>query len=148
MNTENLVARRRKSLGPTYSHFYENPLYLVRGEGVWLYDNDGTKYLDCYNNVPSVGHCHPHVVEQISKQIATLNTHTRYLHHTVVEYAEMLADTLPGDLSVCMFVCTGTEANDLTKVRYAPWVLITVIRHSFPSYHPSSSGSVPGPTSS
>ena len=113
MNIDNLIARRRKALGPTYSHFYKKPLYLVRGEGVWLYDNDGNRYLDCYNNVPSVGHCNPHVVEQISKQIATLNTHTRYLHHAVVEYAEMLADTLPGDLSVCMFVCTGTEANDL-----------------------------------
>ena len=113
MNIDDLIARRRKALGPTYSHFYKKPLYLLRGEGVWLYDIDGNKYLDCYNNVPSVGHCHPHVVEQISRQIATLNTHTRYLHHAVVEYAEMLADTLPGDLSVCMFVCTGTEANDL-----------------------------------
>jgi 4-aminobutyrate aminotransferase-like enzyme len=88
-------------------------LYLVRGEGVWLYDTDGRKYLDCYNNVPSVGHCHPHVVEVLTRQIATLNTHTRYLHHNVVEYAERLAATLPGDLSVCLFVCTGSEANDL-----------------------------------
>lgn len=113
MNIEHLVERRRHALGPTYTHFYNEPLYLVRGEGVWLYDGDGRKYLDCYNNVPSVGHCHPHVVEALARQIATLNTHTRYLHHSVVEYAERLAATLPGDLSVCLFVCTGSEANDL-----------------------------------
>jgi len=113
MSNAELIERRKQSMGPAYSHFYNEPLYLVRGEGVWLYDGEGRKYLDCYNNVPSVGHCHPYVVEQLTKQIATLNTHTRYLHHTIVEYAEMLADTLPGDLSVCMLVCTGTEANDL-----------------------------------
>jgi 4-aminobutyrate aminotransferase-like enzyme len=100
-------------MGRTYKHFFEKPLYLVRGEGVWLYDNEGRRYLDCYNNVPSVGHCHPHVVEVLSRQAATLNTHTRYLHHAVIEYAEMLGALLPGDLSVCTFVCTGTEANDL-----------------------------------
>jgi len=113
MNKEQLIERRRQAMGPAYSHFYREPLYLVRGEGVWLFDNEGNRYLDCYNNVPSVGHCHPYVVEQVTRQIATLNTHTRYLHHTIVEFAEMLAETLPGDLSVCTLVCTGTEANDL-----------------------------------
>ena len=113
MSNEELIERRKRSMGPAYSHFYEEPLYLTRGEGVWLFDNEGRKYLDCYNNVPSVGHCHPYVVEAIATQIGTLNTHTRYLHHAIVEYAEMLADTLPGNLSVCTLVCTGTEANDL-----------------------------------
>ena len=113
MSKQELIERRKLAMGPAYSHFYKEPLYLVRGEGVWLYDSDGNKYLDCYNNVPSVGHCHPYVVEQLTQQISALNTHTRYLHHAIVEYAEMLADTLPGDLSVCMLVCTGTEANDL-----------------------------------
>jgi len=113
-NTDDrLIERRKRAMGPAYEHFYKRPLYLTKGEGVWLYDNDGNRYLDCYNNVPSVGHCHPYVVEQLTQQIATLNTHTRYLHHAIVEYAEMLADTLPGDLSVCTLVCTGTEANDL-----------------------------------
>lgn len=110
---DRLIERRERAMGPAYEHFYKRPLYLTKGEGVWLYDNDGKRYLDCYNNVPSVGHCNPYVVEQLTKQIATLNTHTRYLHHAIVEYAEMLADTLPGDLSVCTLVCTGTEANDL-----------------------------------
>ncbi len=110
---QNLVNRRSKALGPTYSHFYENPLHIVRGEGVWLYDVNGKKYLDCYNNVPSVGHCNPHVVDAICEQARTLNTHTRYLHETVIEYAEMLTATLPEDDYVALFVCTGTEANDL-----------------------------------
>jgi 4-aminobutyrate aminotransferase-like enzyme len=113
MSNEQLIERRKRAMGPAYSHFYKEPLYLTRGEGVWLFDNDGRKYLDCYNNVPSVGHCHPYVVDAVATQIATLNTHTRYLHHAIVEYAEMLAATLPGDLSVCTLVCTGTEANDL-----------------------------------
>jgi len=110
---DRLIERRKRAMGPAYEHFYQRPLYLTRGEGVWLYDYEGNRYLDCYNNVASVGHCHPYVVEQLTQQIATLNTHTRYLHHAIIEYAEMLADTLPGDLSVCMLVCTGTEANDL-----------------------------------
>ena len=108
-----LIERRQRALGPAYKHFYETPLYLTRGEGVWLFGDDGRKYLDCYNNVPSVGHCHPEVVAALTKQAKTLNTHTRYLHHAVVEYAEMLTATLPGELSVCTLVCTGTEANDL-----------------------------------
>jgi 4-aminobutyrate aminotransferase-like enzyme len=112
-NNQALMQRRDKAMGPTYRLFYNEPVQLVRGEGVWLYDASGRKYLDCYNNVASVGHCHPHVVEALSRQASTLNTHTRYLHNNVVEYAERLGSTLPGDLSVCMFVCTGTEANDL-----------------------------------
>jgi 4-aminobutyrate aminotransferase-like enzyme len=111
--SDQLIQRRERALGAAYSHFYERPLYVVRGEDVWLYDDEGKKYLDCYNNVPSVGHCHAEVVETLARQAATLNTHTRYLHHAIIEYAEALADTLPGDLSVCSFVCTGTEANDL-----------------------------------
>jgi 4-aminobutyrate aminotransferase-like enzyme len=108
-----LLQRRQRSLGPAYSLFYEQPVHLVRGEGAWLFDADGRRYLDCYNNVASVGHCHPRVVEALSRQAATLNTHTRYLHEGIVRYAERLAATLPAPLSVCMFVCTGTEANDL-----------------------------------
>ena len=113
MTNEQLLQRRKQAMGPAYRLFYRQPVHLVRGEGVWLYDADGQRYLDCYNNVASVGHCHPHVVEALSRQAATLNTHTRYLHENVVQYAERLAETLPGDLSVCLFVCTGTEANDL-----------------------------------
>jgi len=110
---QSLLQRRERSLGPAYSLFYERPVHLVRGEGAWLFDPAGRRYLDCYNNVASVGHCHPRVVDALGRQAATLNTHTRYLHEGIVSYAERLAATLPEPLSVCMFVCTGTEANDL-----------------------------------
>ncbi len=109
----NLIERRKRALGPSYHLFYGNPAHLVRGEGVWLWDREGRKYLDCYNNVASVGHCHPDVVAALASQAATLNTHTRYLHENVIELSEKIASKMPGDLSVCIFVCTGTEANDL-----------------------------------
>ena len=84
---EALVSRREAALGPAYRLFYETPVHLVRGEGVWLYDTDGNPWLDCYNNVASVGHCHPRVVEAMAKQAATLATHTRYLHEGILDYA-------------------------------------------------------------
>jgi 4-aminobutyrate aminotransferase-like enzyme len=107
-----LVHRRQDHLGASLL-FYHNPVHIVRGEGPYLFDADGQRYLDCYNNVASVGHCHPHVVSALTEQAKLLNTHTRYLHENVIEYAEMLANRMPGDLDICMFVCTGTEANEL-----------------------------------
>lgn len=111
--TARLLERRKRLLGPAYSLFYEEPLHLVRGDGVWLYDADDRRYLDMYNNVPHVGHCHPAVTEAIARQSRLLNTHTRYLHEAVLDYAERLTATLPGGLDVAMFSCTGTEANEL-----------------------------------
>jgi len=116
-----LIARREKVLGPAYRLFYEKPLHLVRGEGIFLYDAAGEKYLDAYNNVASLGHCHPRVVEAINAQTAVLNTHTRYLHEGIVDYAEALTATFPETLSQAMFTCTGSEANDLA-VRIARFV--------------------------
>ncbi len=113
MNDEDLVARRKATLGPTYRNFYDKPLHLVRGAGTALWDNDGRQYVDCYNNVVSVGHCHPRVVEALCQQAATLNTHTRYLHSGVVELGEMLVERLPDAIDTCIFTCTGSEANDL-----------------------------------
>ena len=110
---QNLMDRRAQLLGPSYRLFYDTPLHPVRGEGVWLFDADGRRYLDAYNNVASVGHCHPHVVDAIARQAATLNTHTRYLHEGVLDYAERLLATLPAALAHAMFTCTGSEANDL-----------------------------------
>lgn len=110
---EALAHRRGKALGPAYRLFYETPVHLVRGEGVHLYAPDGTQYLDCYNNVASVGHCHPRVVEALSRQASTLATHTRYLHDGILDYAERLLALFPPDLSHVMFTCTGSEANDL-----------------------------------
>lgn len=108
-----LATRRRRVLGSTYSLFYDRPVHLVRGEGVWLFDEAGERYLDAYNNVASVGHCHPDVVAALSRQAAILNTHTRYLDETVVDYAEALLATVPDHLGHAMFTCTGSEANDL-----------------------------------
>jgi 4-aminobutyrate aminotransferase-like enzyme len=112
-STRELIARRSRLLGPAYRLFYENPVQFVRGEGVWLYDPAGRRYLDAYNNVASVGHCHPRVVEAIARQAAVLNTHTRYLHETVLDYAEKLLATFPHEIGHVMFTCTGSEANDL-----------------------------------
>ncbi|TWD90640.1 4-aminobutyrate aminotransferase-like enzyme [Variovorax beijingensis] len=112
-STQALVERRARVLGPAYRLFYDTPLHPVRGEGVWLYDAEGRPHLDAYNNVASVGHCHPHVVEAIARQAGVLNTHTRYLHEGVLDYAERLLATLPAELAHAMFTCTGSEANDL-----------------------------------
>ncbi|MBG6120453.1 MULTISPECIES: aminotransferase class III-fold pyridoxal phosphate-dependent enzyme [unclassified Sphingobium] len=111
--TNSLLERRQRVLGAGSPLFYDEPLRLVEGRGVWVEDADGKRYLDGYNNVPHVGHCHPRVVEAIVKQAEKLNIHTRYLHENVVEYGERLTSTFDEQLSVAMFVCTGTEANDL-----------------------------------
>ena len=110
---QELLDRRRRVLGANAPLFYDRPVHIVRGEGVWVEDADGRRYLDVYNNVPHVGHCHPRVVEAIARQAATLNIHTRYLHERVVEYAERLTATVDAPLSSVMFTCTGTESNEL-----------------------------------
>jgi 4-aminobutyrate aminotransferase-like enzyme len=108
-----LVARRQAAMGPAYRLFYETPVHLVRGEGVWLYDAEGQAYLDTYNNVASVGHCHPRVVEAMARQAAVFASHTRYLHEGILAYSERLLGHFPPALSHVMFTCTGSEANDL-----------------------------------
>lgn len=111
--TTEILSRRDALLGPNMSTFYEEPVHLVRGEGVWLWDADGRKYLDCYNNVPHVGHCHPKVVEAICQQAGMLNTHTRYLHEGILEYVEALTSTFADPLNSAILTCTGSEANDI-----------------------------------
>ena len=113
MNEKSLLTRRQQAMGSAYRLFYKNPVHLVRGEGVWLYDADGRRYLDMYNNVPHVGHCHPRVVDRICEQARKLNTHTRYLHENSVELAERLTAKMPAALDTAMFACTGSEANEL-----------------------------------
>lgn len=108
-----MIERRARLLGPNVSTFYDDPLHLVRGDGVWVWDADGRKYLDCYNNVPHVGHCHPHVVDAICRQASTLNTHTRYLHDGILDYIERLCATFSSDISTAIMTCTGSEANDI-----------------------------------
>jgi 4-aminobutyrate aminotransferase-like enzyme/Ser/Thr protein kinase RdoA (MazF antagonist) len=117
-----LLERRRVVLGSALEPLsYATPLHLVRGEGVWMEDARGRRYLDAYNNVPVVGHAHPRVTEAIARQAATLNTNTRYLHEHVVELAERITASLPESLDTVMFVNSGSEANDLA------WRLATTV---------------------
>jgi 4-aminobutyrate aminotransferase-like enzyme len=113
--TRELVAARAERLGPAYRLFYDEPVHVVRGEGVRLWDPDGNEYLDAYNNVVSVGHAHPAVVAAVHAQMQTLCTHTRYLHDGIVRYAGELLETFGGELGAghLMLTCTGSEANDL-----------------------------------
>jgi 4-aminobutyrate aminotransferase-like enzyme/Ser/Thr protein kinase RdoA (MazF antagonist) len=110
--TAELLERRRRAL-PRSPLFYSHPVHLVRGEGVWLFDPDGRRYLDCYNNVPVVGHGHPRVVRAVAEQQRLLATHSRYLHEAIVELAERLKATLPPALDAVLVVNSGSEANDL-----------------------------------
>lgn len=109
-----LLAERKQRLGANLSVAYgKAPLKIVRGDDVWLYDDTGRAYLDCYNNVAHVGHAHPRVVHAIADQAARLNTNTRYLHDLILDYCARLTATLPPSLSVCFFTTSGSEANDL-----------------------------------
>jgi 4-aminobutyrate aminotransferase-like enzyme len=108
-----ILQGRRRLLGRNLSIAYEKPLNIVRGDMQYLYDYEGRRYLDAYNNVAHVGHCHPKVVAAGQQQMALLNTNTRYLNDLIVRYAEGLTATLPDPLSVCYFVNSGSEANEL-----------------------------------
>ena len=110
---QDAISRRRRVMGDKLYVFYDQPLHIVKGEGLWLTASDGRRYLDCYNNVPHVGHCHPYVTESIARQARTLNTNTRYITDQPVEYAERLVALASGGLSSVIFVNSGSEANDL-----------------------------------
>jgi 4-aminobutyrate aminotransferase-like enzyme len=108
-----VLARRFAALGQRSPLFYDEPLQVTRAEGVWLYDATGRAYLDAYNNVPHVGHCHPRVVDALCRQASRLNTHTRYVDESVVSYAEQLLREFEPPLSRLFFTCTGSESNEL-----------------------------------
>lgn len=108
-----IMTRRSRLLGPNMTTFYQNPVHVIRGDGAWLWDKGGQQYLDCYNNVAHVGHCHPRVVEAIAKQAATLNTHTRYVHDLILDYGEALTAKFDHNLDSLVMVCSGSEANDV-----------------------------------
>lgn len=110
---KDLVSERQRLLGGNLSVAYEKPLNIVRGSMQYLFDAEGRRYLDAYNNVAHVGHCHPKVVAAGQRQMELLNTNTRYLSELILEYAEKLTATLPEPLSVCYFVNSGSEANEL-----------------------------------
>jgi 4-aminobutyrate aminotransferase-like enzyme/Ser/Thr protein kinase RdoA (MazF antagonist) len=113
VDEDGLLEKRRQFLGKNATQFYEKPMHFERASGAFLYATDGHRYLDCYNNVPQVGHCNPHVVRAISRQAAALNTNTRYLYSNILEYAERLTSKLAPHLDACIFVNSGSEANDI-----------------------------------
>ena len=119
MATTNLLERRNAALGTGAPLFYQEPVHIVRGSGVELFDDNGRRYLDMYNNVPCVGHCHPHVVEALTRQAQTLNVHSRYLHEGIVDYAERLAARHCEGIDSVVFSCTGTEANEVAIAQMA-----------------------------
>src|SRR6185369_16010511 len=121
-----LAARRDRALGAGAPLFYNTPLHIVRGEGTYLFDADGRRYIDMYNNVPCVGHANPHVVEAMARQQGTLNVHSRYLHEGIVAFAERLTNLhhAPSGgpaIENVVFSCSGTEANEvaLRMARFA-----------------------------
>jgi 4-aminobutyrate aminotransferase-like enzyme len=107
------VQRRLRSFGSVSVLFYQEPIRMERAEGVFMFDAEGRRYLDLYNNVASVGHAHPRVVDAIHRQVGLLNTHTRYLNGVVDSYAERLLATFPPAIDHLVLTCTGSEANDL-----------------------------------
>jgi 4-aminobutyrate aminotransferase-like enzyme/Ser/Thr protein kinase RdoA (MazF antagonist) len=139
-SAEEIVAVRRRHVGRNLSTSYSQPLKIVRGAGQYLFDDTGSRYLDLVNNVCHVGHCHPRVVAAAQRQMAELNTNTRYLHDNLAEYAVRLAATLPDPLSVCFFVNSGTEANDLAlrlARAHTGSKEIIVLDHAYHGHSPS-----------
>ena len=110
---DSLAARRDKALGAGARLFYREPLHIVRGEGAYLYDAAGKRYVDMYNNVPCVGHGNPAVVEAMTRQQATLNVHSRYLHEGIISFAERLTALHGGTIESVVFGCSGTEAIEV-----------------------------------
>ena len=113
LTDNDLVRRRLNNTGALSYLFYQEPIEMISASGAWMTAVDGSRYLDLYNNVPSVGHNHPLVVEAITRQLTQLNTNTRYLHQSVEAYVERLKSTLPTSLDKLILCCTGSEANDL-----------------------------------
>jgi 4-aminobutyrate aminotransferase-like enzyme len=111
--TQATLASRRELIGRNLSIAYRHPVKIVRGWRQYLFDDAGRTYIDAYNNVPHVGHCHPRVVEAGAAQMRLLNTNTRYLNDLLAEYAARLLDTMPSPLAVCYFVSSASEANEL-----------------------------------
>ena len=133
-----LTDKRQHLLGESYRLFYRNPVHLVRGKGQYLWDKAGNKYLDVYNNVASIGHCHPAVIEAVHQQMMQLNTHTRYLHEHILDYSEAILATMPPEIDRAMYMCTGSEANDLAIRIAQAWSGGSGIIVSREAYHGTS----------
>ena len=108
-----LIEKREAIMGRNVRLFYDTPVHLIRGKGVHLWDANGTHYLDCYNNVAVIGHCHEKFIDALSKQLAELNTHTRYLHDKIIIYLNDLTSSFKAEFDAALLTCTGSEANDV-----------------------------------
>jgi len=113
MAKDSLQRRRDLALGSGAELFYDTPLEIVRGEGAYLYDKDGRRYVDMYNNVPCVGHANPAIVQAMAEQQAIVNVHSRYLHEGIVTFAERLAGLNHDGIESVVFSCSGTEAVEV-----------------------------------
>lgn len=141
-NSKQLLKARKQNLGRGMSLQYEEPLYIVRGSGVNLIDNWGRKYLDTVNNVAHVGHEHPRVVKAGQKQMALLNTNSRYLHDNITALADKLKETLPPALNVFHFVNSGSEANELALRMVKTYTGSNEMLVSEVGYHGNTNGCV------
>jgi 4-aminobutyrate aminotransferase-like enzyme/Ser/Thr protein kinase RdoA (MazF antagonist) len=133
-----LIDRRARVFGPALSPLtYDRPVHLIRGEGVWLYEASGERFLDCYNNVPVVGHCHPRVTDAIARQSRTLNTNMRYLHGAAIELAERILASMPASsgLDTVLFLNSGSEANDTAWRLATAWTGATGALATRFAYH-------------
>ncbi len=113
VSNQSLIRYRKNHIGENLSLQYDVPIQMVRGEDVYLIDQFGNKYLDTVNNVAHVGHEHPEVVRAAQRQLAVLNTNTRYLHENLQRFSQELLETMPSELSVVYLVNSGSEANEL-----------------------------------
>ncbi|MBT2801054.1 aspartate aminotransferase family protein [Halomonas sp. ISL-56] len=133
-----MTNKRAAVLGDSYRLFYQNPVHLVKGRGQYVWDAQGTQYLDVYNNVASIGHCHPQVVSAVSEQMQRINTHTRYLHEGILDYTDSILATVPNAINRAMYMCTGSEANDLAIRVARAWSGGTGIIVTKEAYHGTS----------
>ncbi len=111
--TNNIIENRKRILSPSLSLSYNKPLHIVKGRRQYLYDVNGNEFLDATNNIQHVGHCHPKVIETTLKQLKRLNTNTRYLDKTILDYASLLMQKMPNELNKVFFTNSGSESNDL-----------------------------------
>lgn len=132
---EETLAMRKRLIGQSCRLFYtDNPVKIMRAKGQYLFDENGTQYLDCISNVQHVGHCHPSITKAAAAQMELLNTNTRFLHDNIVIYADRLAATLPSKLCVFYFVNSGSEANDLAlrlAQQYTQHEDVIVLDHAY-----------------
>ena len=142
VDPENLKDQRSQLLAPNLSLSYQQPLTMVRAYKQYLYNHLGRRFLDLVNNVPHVGHQHPRVVRAAARQLAVLNTNTRYLHQNILDFSEKLSSKFPAPLEVCFFVNSGSEANELAYRMAKNWTKQKDLIVSEVGYHGNSNACV------